>query len=145
MSRGVARRGNATSGTPIPSLRRSIWLRWRSRRARPKWVDDASADFADADKVTLCEHAAIAGVLARPGRSGQHELTTAGSNDNPISARSSAPNSSASVTGVSSGRVTIIAWQRAGSRNISSTSTDCSRTGPDWTTSDSPVAEHGSG
>ena len=35
------------------------------------------------------------------------------------------------VTGVSSGRVTIIAWQRAGSRNISSTSTDCSRTGPD--------------
>ena len=109
VSRGVARRGSVMSGTPMPSARRWICWRWRSRRSRPKSVDEASAALADADSVIFCALAAIAGVFARPGRSVQHELTTAGSSTNPMSALSSSPSSNASVTGVSSGSVTIIA------------------------------------
>ena len=39
--------------------------------------------------------------------------------------------STSSFTGVSSGTVTSITWQRAGSESISITSVACLRTGPD--------------
>ncbi len=64
------------SSSVVASLR--IWSCWRSSRARPNSDDEANAALADAESVTFCDFAAIAGVLSRPGRSAQHALTTSG-------------------------------------------------------------------
>ena len=49
--------------------------------------------------------------------------------------------STSSLTGVSSGMVTRITWQRSGSLSSSTTSVACLRTGPTDTASSSPLAE----
>ena len=111
-----------------PRRRASATLAVGERRARLRRVG------ADAVELVRARRRSGASGVTQP-------FTTIGPSATPARSSIAYAVSTSSLTGVSSGSVTSITWQRAGSLSSSTTSAACLWTGPTVTASSSPRAE----